>query len=335
MRNYNPHKYNFEKLSHLTPSMRYREGEDFGQWQKRGREKLEKLLGLPFESCDPDVQIDYVQDRPAYTDTRFSFQSEKGYYVPCHYLCPKEETGKKQVFICLQGHSTGMHQSIAVGKFPGDEEELTGYDLAYGMEALKRGYKVILVELRNFGECGGTKQGPDCYLSSMNALLLGRTTIGERVWDVQRMIDVMEQYFPDLDLSHLACLGLSGGGTAATYVSCLEPRIRYVVIASAFCTFKHSIGAMYHCSCNYVPGIARYFDMGDLGGLLAPRKLIVASGDVDPIFPVEGVMEAYRLTQAQYCAAGAEENCRFYIGNGPHRFFNKEIWDMADDFFAS
>ena len=333
MRNHYPHKHNHQLLCETVPSLRYQEGEDFFKWQETARTKLAQLLGLPFERCDPEFQLDYVQDKGPYTDTRFSFQSEKGYYVPCHLLQPKTLDPQKPVFICLQGHTTGMHVSLGIEKNPVDKEDSVDVDAAYALEALNRGYCVILLEQRNFGECGGNEQGPDCYLSTMTALLLGRTTIGERVWDAQRMIDVLEANFPDLNLEKLACLGLSGGGTATTYISCLEPRIKYIVVAGALCTFKHSIAAMYHCSCNYVPKIAEYFDMGDLGGLFAPRKFLDVAGDVDPIFPVEGVMEAYHQIEKQYQAANAPDACKMLVGHGPHRFFNKEAWDIIDSFF--
>ena len=72
--------------------------------------------------------------------------------------------------------------------------------------------------------------------------------------------------------------GNSGGGTATIYASALLENIKVSMPSCALCTYKDSIGAMHHCTCNFVPNIAIDFDMGDLCGLIAPRKLIVVSG---------------------------------------------------------
>ena len=57
----------------------------------------------------------------------------------------------------------------------------------------------------------------------MSAIILGRTLIGERAWDVMRAIDVLS-YFKELDLDVIT--GNSGGGTASFYSACLDERIK-------------------------------------------------------------------------------------------------------------
>lgn len=63
--------------------------------------------------------------------------------------------------------------------------------------------------------------------------------------------------------------------------------------AVSLCTFKTSIGAMSHCLCNFVPGIAKYFDMGDLMAMAYPKFYIQVSGVLDGSFPIEGCRDAY------------------------------------------
>ena len=191
--------------------------------------------------------------------------------------------------ICLQGHSKGMHISLARPKYLGDEESIAG-DRDFAIQAVREGYAALVIEQRCFGERGGTPDGPNCYQSTMSALLLGRTTIGERVWDVSRAIDVVEKYFPEIDSTR--------------------------------------IGTLYHCSCNYIPGIYKYFEMGDLAGLIAPRPLIVVAGREDNIFPIEGVQKSFERIQKLYKLAGAADNCRLIIGEGGHRFYAKESWPV-------
>ena len=70
--------------------------------------------------------------------------------------------------------------------------------------------------------------------------------------------------------------------------------------------------AMKHCSCNYIPGIRNYFNMGDLGGLIAPRPLVTVCGVNDSIFPIEGVEESFQLIQKGY-AQLQKEDLSFFL----------------------
>ena len=56
-RNYNSHAYEYEFFRTIKPAFSYDGGEDFFEWQKKARAKLNELLGLPFEECDLE-QVD-------------------------------------------------------------------------------------------------------------------------------------------------------------------------------------------------------------------------------------------------------------------------------------
>ncbi|GHU02437.1 hypothetical protein FACS1894147_04300 [Spirochaetia bacterium] len=101
----------------IAPSLRWDGKEDFSQWQEKARTKLLELLGLPFEKCDEQFHIEYREDRGDFTETRFTFQSEEGFFVPCHLWVPKDASpqgvsGPLPLVVCLQGHTTGMHISL-------------------------------------------------------------------------------------------------------------------------------------------------------------------------------------------------------------------------------
>jgi cephalosporin-C deacetylase-like acetyl esterase len=309
--------------------MRYDGTLPFATWQNTAREKLRELLGLPFERCDPRLEIEYETELEDAREIRFTFQSENGYFVPCHLLIPATAKQPPPVAICLQGHTKGMHISLGRPKYPGDEAAIRGGDRDFALRAVREGYCALVMEQRNFGECGGGENGPECYGSSMTALLIGRTTAGERVWDVQRAIDVLEKHFPQADKNQILCLGHSGGGTAAFYAACLDERIKRVIASCAVCTYEASLAAVqiHHCACNFIPNIRKYFDMGDLGGLIAPRKLVVAAGREDGAFPVDGVTNAFDMIQTMYRAAGCGENCALVTGGSGHRFYADQTWD--------
>lgn len=167
----------------------------------------------------------------------------------------------------------------------------------------------------------------------MAALLYGRTMIGNRVFDVSRAIDVITKNFDFIDSDKIACMGNSGGGTATTYAAAIEKRIKVAMPSCAVCSFKDSIGAMKHCTCNFIPGIANYFDMSELCGLIAPRGLVIVSGAEDRSFPHKGVAETVEITKAYYEAAGVPEKFHWIEGPNGHRFYADLSWPAFHKLF--
>lgn len=310
-------------------------GKDFEAWKNSAREKLSELLGMnKFTYVAPEVEIEYETKIDNAIEIRFTFRTEAGYRVPCHLLLP-DEIENPPVIICLQGHSKGMHVSLGRPKYEGDEDIIKGGDRDFCVRAIKEGFAAISVEQRNFGECGGNEEGPRCFESSMTALLMGRTTIGERVWDISRLIDVLETEFADkVDTNKICCMGNSGGGTATAYVAALEDRIVLAMPSCAMCTFKDSIGAMEHCSCNYVPKIAEYFDMGDLMAMSYPKYYVQVSGIEDPIFPIYGAKEVFEKGRQAYKDCGGEQRCTLVKGNGGHRFYADDSWPIVHKYIG-
>jgi len=327
-RNFNPHKHNRDLMTALRPEMRFDGSLPFAEWQKAARDKLLGLLGLPFVKCDPLLEIESKTKTDDAKELRFTFQSEEGYFVPCHLLIPKGAAKPLPVVICLQGHSTGMH--VSLGRARHDVDKKSDGDEAFAVRALREGYCALTIEQRCFGECGGTEKGPDCYNSSMAALLIGRTTLGERVWDVQRAIDVLEKHFPQADANSVVCMGNSGGGTAAFYAACVEERIKAAMPSCSVCAYEDSIAARTHCSCNFVPNVRKYFDMGDLGGLIAPRKLVVVTGKYDTGFFLDGVKKSYAIIKGMYDHIGRGNDCALVVGDGGHRFYADEAWPVLN-----
>jgi hypothetical protein len=340
MRNQNPKKIYWDYIENRIPDMRYDGKEPFEQWQKRARAKLRELIKIDaIKPCDLDFLIESKTETEEYTEIRFSFQSEEGYYAPAVLRLPKGLKGKIAPMICLQGHSKGMHISLGQPKYPGDEDTIKAGDRDFAVHALKNGYCPVVFEQRYMGECGGDEFGPGCspapqrkdFMSVMPTLMTGRTAVGERVWDISRLIDVLEKEFPELDTDRVYCMGNSGGGTTTFYAACIDERIKGAIPCCAVCTFLDSIVAMSHCLCNYIPSVSTYFDMGDMAGLVAPRKLVVVSGEKDPIFPIDGVLKTMEIAKASYKAAGCENNIAHVVGNGGHRFYAADSYPVFNE----
>ena len=301
------------------------ENEEIVQWQQKSQQELYRLLGLQkMHLCDDDFEMESKTEYAEYTEVCFTFQSEENYYVPCCLWIPRTSSHKKPpLMICLQGHSSGMHISKGEIQFSMDKKLIQEGDRDFAVRAIKEGYSALMMEQRYMGMCGGDNGVPGCVEGkALRTLLLGRCAIGERVWDVQRLIDVVEKKFADkVDLAKLVCMGNSGGGTTCFYAACMDNRIHLTVASCCISTFRESIGHIRHCGCNYIPGIAEYFDMGDLGKLIFPRCLIIVSGEKDTDFPIKGAKECCERIQELYTPYKKEENFCHVIGNEGHRFY--------------
>lgn len=331
-----PFENNQRIAANTQPSMRYRDGEKFEEWVKASREKLKELLGFPYLKCEKNFKVTSVKDCGDHKRTYFSYFSEPGYEVPGCCCVPVKIAENSPVVICIQGHSTGMHWSLGERTYPQDMGKPLN-DRDYAMQAVREGYIAIAIEQRCFGQCGGKETGDtNCSQSSLAALMLGRTTIGERVWDVSNLIDLIKAgVFPEAEGRKICLTGNSGGGTATYYASCIDTRIDYAMPSCAVCTYQDSILNVPHCVCNYIPRIKLYFEMGDLGGLIAPRPLVVVAGEKDDIFPKGGTEEAFSQIKRLYEACGAGDKCKLVFGPEGHRYYAAVAWPALREYLES
>ena len=316
----------------VNPSLRKLPEESFTEWQDKARAKLKELLGLPMETVtDPNFRIEWTHDEGTYTETRFCFESEPEATVVCHLLLPKEMSAEKiPMVINLQGHSRGFHISLGHPKYPGDEEDIHGGDRDFAQQIVARGQAALAIEQRAFGERGGNPE-PQCYQSGVQELMLGRTLIGERCWDISRSIDIIEEHFPMIDMEKIAVMGNSGGGTSTIYAAAVDTRIAAAMPSCALCGYSASIGEQHHCLCNYVPNVMKYFDMGDIVGLVAPRVFIAVNGKDDGSFPLDSAKKQIEIASKVYKEVGAEDKLYHITGPEGHRFYAALAWPVFDE----
>lgn len=331
-KNFNSHNYEYNVLKHTKPSLAFDESRSFDEWREKVKEKLTELLGLPLPSCLPEFEIEYTKKTEEHTEYRFTVQTEPGYYVPCHLLVPNGVEAPIPLTVCLSGHGSGMHIALGVAKCEKDERSLAEWHhRAMGLRSVKEGRAALVIEARSFGEASLEGIGTSCTEHGKIAILMGRTILGERVSDAMRILDVVLDRFDFINREGIVCTGNSGGGTATYYFAALDERIAFAAPSCSVCSYETSIAAMPHCMCNHIPRIRRYFEMSDLSCLIAPRKLVVAAGVEDKIFPINGTEKTFSEIQAIYKEAGAENNCALVIGDKGHYNYADLIWDKLHE----
>jgi dienelactone hydrolase len=246
-------------------------------------------------------------------------------------LLPKKADKKIPLILAVHGHSASGKE-IYVGNYTNEKEHrsIVEEERDIAVQAVKHGYAAIAPDMRAFGELTNhhdPKYGwIYCRSLQMHAQLFGRTLIGERVWDVGRLIDFAET-IPCIDMSRIAITGNSGGGTVSLFTAATDTRIALAAPSCYFCTFQHSIAAdIPHCECNFIPGIATLGEMWDIAGLVVPRPFLAIAGQTDHWFPIEATKEAFEKLKKIYANNGADDKCELYIGDGGHRYYKDGAW---------
>jgi len=314
-----------------TPSLQY-DGGDVKAWQRKLRRKLRQCVGydaMPKERCSLKPQTLWTQERPEGCIEKVVFRSEAKADVTAYVCLPKDVAPPYRFMICMQGHNSGVHHAIGVQREDERVAMTVEGDRDFGLQCMRQGVAALCIEQRSFGERREqTQEGRllgMCHEAAMHALMLGRTLIGERVYDVDRGIDYLAGR-GDANMKAIGVMGNSGGGTVSVFSAALLPRIALAAPGSYFCTFQHSIMSIYHCTCNFVPGLLPIAEMPDVLGLFAPKPVIVVNGKDDDIFPIKATRKAFRHLQHIYEAAGAKDRCHLVVGNEGHRYYADQAW---------
>jgi len=168
-----------------------------------------------------------------------------------------------------------------------------------------------------------------CHNAATYAMMLGKSIAGLRVMDGLRVVDYLQSR-PEVDKNAIGAMGISGGGMHAFFSAAIDRRIKAAVISGYFCDWRDSILSLYHCTCNFVPGLLNLGELSDLAGLIAPRPLLVEHGVRDPIFPIAKVKATVAKTRRAWKAFSAEENLHTDYFEGRHRING----DVAYEFLA-
>ncbi len=315
-------------------------------WQQTTRAALRQAIGfndLPPAPLAPEL-IESV-DKGDYLREKWLLQTWAGAQMPLYLLIPKASDPSAApvrppfpVVIAFHGHGYGVKDIVGLWEDGQERSTPDGYHKDFGVALCRRGFLVAAPEISCFGERQNNfsylnttiGQGipTTCEHTAHLAFHLGGSVVGLRVHDARRVVDYLETR-PDVDVSRLGAMGISGGGMHTFFSTALDERIKACVISGYYSTFKDSILAMSHCPCNFVPGLARFGEMTDIVGLIAPRPLLIEAGSYDPIFPLEAVQRSLALTREQvYARFGAQAAVEADIFEGRHQISGARAYDF-------
>ncbi|MGV8090569.1 MAG: alpha/beta hydrolase family protein [Mangrovibacterium sp.] len=316
---------------------------DFEKWQKEFRPELKRLIGLDLvenqlKGYKPAAKMVSSEDIGFAIREHWYIWTEPTVRLPFILLRPKNVTTPAALVIAPHGHS--KNTELYAGIYHSEKERESGEEgeRNVAIQAVKEGYFAIAPTTRGFGETRTSEDIEKDATSSCRVLLLhdimvGRTPIGDRVWDMSRLIDWALENLP-VDPARIVMTGNSGGGTVTLFAAACDTRISVAVPSSYFCTFTGSIGSLHHCECNYIPDILQYGEMADIVGLIAPRPFCAVNGQLDQIFPIGETRKAFDHLKQIYTAAGVPGNCELYVGAEGHRYYKDGVWPFVRKHFT-
>ena len=318
---------------------RARDPDSFREWQSRARPVLRELIGLDrIAKANRDhqgrVRLEEPEKADGHTRQKGHMQTEPDIDIAFWLLRPNGK-GPHPLGVFPHGHSDyGMDSYAGVVEDPEKVARNVREERDVAVQAVERGMVAIAPNTRGFRpavipDLDGRHGGRDCRSQLMHCLLGGRTPVGERVWDMMKLIDWASN-LDYVDGKRILMMGNSGGGVVTIYTSACDPRVKVAVPSCSFCTYVGATGRIHHCDCNAVPGILTFGDIHDVAGLIAPRHLCVVNGREDQLFPVEEVDRAVKALTRIYLSAGAPGRFVHRYGDGGHRFYKDLMWPFVD-----
>ena len=316
----------------------------FGQWQDKAREALIELTGLKqmekdLDGFTPKIQLGQAEKtNELFTRALCSMETEPGVVIPFYLLIPKDANPAQPLplLICPHGHDKlGLHSYAGAFKDEKHSRKVLENQGDIGAQAAQRGYVVIAPATRGLAEevlvpdPKGRHGKRPCRAQLIHCLLAGRTPIGERVWDMQRLLDWAEKH-PLIDPKRIAMTGNSGGGVLTAYTAAIDTRIRVAIPSCSFTSVMSAEGFIFHCDCCLVPKLRDWGDWKELGGLVAPRHLLIVHGVNDSLHHPPTVEKLAVSIGKIFQAAGVPDHSALKWGNNGHRFYPKKMWPFIE-----
>ncbi|MFH1741560.1 MAG: acetylxylan esterase [bacterium] len=316
----------------------------FETWQQETRPVLRRLIGLQKISAQvgnhqPTVELNEMEDLGEYTRQRGSIETEPDVQIPFWILKPKSAK-PCPIAILPHGHDTrGYDTHAGVYHDEAHRERTLEGDRDVAVQAVKHGFVAIAPATRGLADGGlpdirERHEDRGCRAQLIHCLLAGRTAIGERVWDMERLID-WAVTLPEVNPKNILMMGNSGGGVLTLYAAACDERIKIAVPSCSFTTFTSPNGYIYHCDCNLVPGILELGDMYDVAGLIAPRYLLAVNGRKDSLHSAADIERSAAGAKAIYTAAGCPERFEHRWGEEGHRFYKDLTWPFIHEAITS
>jgi len=275
---------------------------------QRYQEFLEmmSLYDVPLKGKRPPLNvkiIDIIQ-KQGYRIEKLYYESLPHLYVPANLYIPDGTTNPVPAILYVCGHSRTqkVHYQAHARKFA------------------QLGFVCLIIETIQWGEVRGEHWG--CYARGwFHWYSRGYTPAGVELWNAIRGLDLLSQR-SEVDGDKLGVTGISGGGAQTWFIAAADPRIKAAAPVCGTGTVKahiHQRTIDGHCDC-MMPINTYLRDYHDIGALIAPRPLLIASANRDGLFSIESVRRVYEEVKNIYELYGESEKLSLVETPGGHSY---------------
>lgn len=285
-------------------------------WQKRRpalREQLAEMLGL--SPMPPRTDLKTVVtgriEQDGFIAEKILFQSSPGLYVTATLYRPAAAGAPLPAVLYLCGHGNVKEKGISYGSKAFYQHHPEWF--------ARHGYVSLVLDTLQLAEIEGLHHGT-AREGMWWWLGRGYTPAGVEAWNAIRALDYLQSR-PEVDGARIGVTGRSGGGAYSWWVAALDERVGVAVPVAGITDLRNYVAdgvISGHCDCMFMVNTHRW-DFAMVAALVAPRPLLVANSDKDPIFPLSGVLRVHEHLRRIYRLYGAEDRLGLLITEGPHR----------------
>lgn len=309
--------------------------DNFDKWKETAKAKIKESLmaAPPFVGFDAKVIAE--EDRGTYVARKIVFNITGDSRVLAMMVLPKS-AGPHPAVLLLHDHGgrfdIGKEKmikpfGIREAKIKSSKDWVeSNYGGRYiGDELAKLGYVCLSVDILNWSDRSGENPAEVQQALASNFLHLGASWSGLVAYEDIRAAEFLAKH-KGVDSTKIAAMGLSFGGFRTWQVAAMSPYIAAGISVCWMSTYKglmvprnnqtrgYSAYSMLH------PGLAQFLDYPDVASIACPKPMMFCNGNIDPLFPVQSIRDAYAKMQKVWNSQNAGNNLVTKLYDAPHEF---------------
>jgi dienelactone hydrolase len=281
------------------------------------RARLRTFLGLQAPPPAPLVSVIERKVEEDHTRSLLRYASPDGDEIEAFLFLPLRDEPRAAVLALHQHNSQWTLGKSEIAGLSGDPLQ------AFGPALARRGIAVLAPDAVGFESRIGLATGPgfapplekphstaEGWLQYYNQmafrLVTGDLLMRKALADCELGVSALQTL---VGAASVGAVGHSYGGILSLFLAAVDTRVAFACSSGAACSFRYKLARGIALDMSLImPGFATHFDLQDVIGCVAPRRLFLVSADDDPSSADADqlVREALPAFEAQNCAGHLE-----------------------------